>query len=94
MGTWNTLTKTEKKFYYFLANGFKQVQIALLHFISPETVRTHLTNGMKKANCDTIPEAAADFCRAGHIEKMHPDEKQRLRDELKRLERKFGVSNK
>jgi DNA-binding CsgD family transcriptional regulator len=94
MGAWLKLSNREKEFYYFIANGFRQVQIACLHFISEATVRTHLTNGMKKAKCTTIIEATLKFDRAGHIVTMPPKEKSDYFKKLEKLEKKYPTKKK
>jgi len=90
MATWDDLTKREQECYYYYGNGFSQVEIAHLFYISSETVRTHLHNGKNKLKGRTPQETLADLSRAGSIKKMTFDEKQTQLNLLKKLKEKYG----
>jgi DNA-binding CsgD family transcriptional regulator len=87
---WQKLTKREKQFYTLVGNGFKQIEIASLEHITCTTVRTHLHAGKRKARCDTIEEALSHFSTGQHILKLHPDEKKRFKEDIKKNYAKYG----
>ena len=90
MTTWDDLTEREQQCYYYYGNGFNQVEIAYLFYISEETVRTHLHNGKNKLKGRTPQETLADLSRAGSIKKMTYDEKQAELKRLEELKKKYG----
>jgi len=94
MATWDDLTTREQECYYYFGNGFNQVEIGCLFYISPETVRTHLHNGKNKLKGRTPTETLSDLSRAGAIKKMTYDEKQAELKRLEEIKEKYGKKKK
>ncbi len=57
------LTAREREILGMLADGMRNEEVGLRLSISPLTVRTHVTNAMRKLNADTRTEAVASALR-------------------------------
>lgn len=62
------LTKREREVFEFLAQGLTGEEIALRLTISPETVRTHIRNGMESLGAHTRTGAVVQALEAREIE--------------------------
>lgn len=67
-GAGPALTKRERQVFELLAEGLTGEEIAPRLGVSPETVRTHIRNGMRKLEARTRAGAVAAAIRANEIE--------------------------
>ena len=63
----NTLTEREIEILRYLAQGFRIQDIAESLFLSPKTVKNHLTNVYAKLGVETAAQAVADAYRRGIV---------------------------
>jgi len=61
------LTKREREILRMIADGMRNDRVALELSISPLTVRTHITNAMRKLEADTRTHAVAEALRQSLI---------------------------
>jgi predicted ATPase/DNA-binding CsgD family transcriptional regulator len=62
---WASLTPTEREVIKLVVNGFSNPDIAARMFVSPPTVKTHLTNIFRKLGVSSRSELAAEAVRRG-----------------------------
>jgi DNA-binding NarL/FixJ family response regulator len=62
------LTKREREIFDLLAQGFTGEEIASRLTLSPDTVRTHVRNGMEKLHEHTRTGAVVKALKAHEIE--------------------------
>ena len=62
------LTKREREIFDLLAQGLTGEEIAVHLTLSPETVRTHVRNGMEKLHEHTRTGAVVKALKADEIE--------------------------
>jgi DNA-binding NarL/FixJ family response regulator len=62
------LTKREREVFELLARGLTGEEIASRLIVSPETIRTHIRNGMEKLGAHTRAGAVIDALKAHEIE--------------------------
>ena len=89
MGLWEKLTKTEKHCYYFLGNGFKQCEIAILKAVQEGVIRTHIHSGKNKAESVHSLDALEKFRAEGAIEVMPAEEKEKCRKYIDEYRKKY-----
>jgi len=62
---WNSLTPTELSVVGLVAAGLRNPEIAAKLFVSPETVKTHVSNALAKLGVSNRTELAALAARRG-----------------------------
>jgi DNA-binding NarL/FixJ family response regulator len=62
------LTRREREIFTLLAEGLKGPEIADLLVLSPDTIRTHVRNGMLSLGARTRAHGVAIALRTGEIE--------------------------
>jgi DNA-binding CsgD family transcriptional regulator len=62
------LTAREREVLTYLARGFNAATIAEFAYLSPDTVRTHVRNAMRKLDARSRPHAIAMAIKGGQID--------------------------